>query len=140
VAAVGGGVVMATDAAALAASGSAVAVPVAVRLTDVTAEAVTGTVSWAWSCRCADRGSTAPRSQDDVPSDLPQPKLNSGVPPAAGVACSLTVAAAAVAPVVQALTVQRTCLPRSLLGCAAMTSTQRLACVVPGVVLGDAAG
>ena len=45
VAAGAGGVVMATDAAALAAVGSAVAVPVAVRLTDVTAEAVTGTVS-----------------------------------------------------------------------------------------------
>ena len=75
-----------------------------------------------------------------MPSDLPQPELNSGVPPAAGTACSLTAAAAAVAPVVQAFTVQRTRVPRSLLGCTAMTSTQRLACVVAGVVLGDAAG
>lgn len=131
------GVVMATVAAALAALGSAVAVPVAVRLTDLTAEAVSGTVSRASSCRCADSGSTAPRSQDDAPSDLPQPKLNLGVPPPAGLACSLTVTAAAVAPVVQAFTVQRTCWPRSLLACAAVTSTQRVACVVLAVGPGD---
>lgn len=48
------GVVMATDADALAALGSAGAVPVTVRLTDVTATAVRGTVSCAWICRCAD--------------------------------------------------------------------------------------
>jgi hypothetical protein len=48
------------------------------------------------------------------------------------------VAAVAVAPVVQAFTVQRTCLPRSLLACAAVTWTQRLAFVVLGVALGDA--
>ena len=134
------GAVMATAADALAALGSAVAVPVTVRLTDLTAEAVSGTVSWTWSCRCADSGSTAPKSQDDVPSDLPQPKLNLGVPLVAGLACSLTVAAATVKPVVQAFTVQRTCLPRSLLACAAVTSTQRVACVVLGVGVGDVVG
>jgi hypothetical protein len=64
---------------------------------------------------------------------LPQPKLKLGVPPPAGLACSLRVAAAAVAPVVQAFTVQRTCLPRSLLACAAVTSTQRAALAAAGV-------
>ena len=48
------GVVMATDADALAALGSAGAVPVTVRLTELTATAVRGTVSCAWICRCAD--------------------------------------------------------------------------------------
>lgn len=134
------GAVMATDADALAALGSAGAVPVTVRLTDLTAEAVTGTVSCACSCRCADCGSTAPRSQDDVPSDLPQPKLKLAVPPPAGLACSLMAAAVATAPVVQALTVQRTCLPRSLLAWAAVTSTQRAAGLATGVVPAGAVG
>jgi hypothetical protein len=130
------GAVMATDADTLAALGSEGAVPVTVRLTDLTAEAATGTVSCACSCRCADCGSTAPRSQDDVPSDLPQPKLKLAVPLPAGLACSVRVAPVAVAPVVQALTVQPTCLPRSLLACAAATSTQRAAGLALGVVLG----
>jgi hypothetical protein len=74
-----------------------------------------------------------------VPSALPQPKLNSGLPVPVGVTCSLTVAAGTVAPVAQALTVQRACLPRSLLACVAVTATQRLAWAA-GVVLADAAG
>jgi hypothetical protein len=73
-----------------------------------------------------------------VPSDVPQPKLKLAVPLPAGLPCSVMAAPVAVAPMVQALTVQRTCLPRSLLACAAVTSTQRLACVVPGLVVGDA--
>lgn len=133
------GAVMATVTDTLAAVGSWAALPVTVRLTDLTAEAVTGTVSCAWSCRCADCGSTAPRSHDEVPSEVPQPKLNVGVPLAAGLARSLTATAVAVAPVVQAFTVQPICLPRSLLACAAVTSTQRLACVALEVVPGDAA-
>jgi hypothetical protein len=71
---------------------------------------------------------------------LSQPKLKAGVPPAAGVACSLTVTAVAVTPVAQAFTVQRTCWPRSPLACPAVTSTQRLAGAAVGVVLGDVAG
>jgi hypothetical protein len=50
------------------------------------------------------------------------------------------VAAAAVAPVAQAFTVQRTCLPRSLLACAAATSTQRTAGLSVGVVLAVVVG
>jgi hypothetical protein len=99
--------------------------PVTVRLIDLAAEAAT--VSCAWSCRCADWGSTAPRSQDAVPSAWPQPKLNLGVPALSGVACTWTATAGTVAPVVQVLTVQRACWPRALLACVAVTATQRLA-------------
>ena len=62
--------------------------PVTVRLTDVTDDAVRGTVTCAWSCRGADFASTAPRSHEDVPLALPQPKLKPGAPPLAGVACN----------------------------------------------------
>ena len=79
--------------------------PVTVRLTDVTDVAVTGTVTCAWSCRGAEFASTAPRSHEDVPSALPQPKLKPGAPPLAGIACSWMVASGTSPPVVQALTV-----------------------------------
>jgi hypothetical protein len=108
---------------------------VTVRLTDVTDDAVTGTVSCAWSCRGADIASTAPRSHDDVPSALPQPKLKPGAPPLAGVACSRMVASGTFPPVVQALTVHCAECPRSLLACARATATQRLTCVVWATVL-----
>jgi len=100
--------------------------PVTVRLTDLTVDALTGTVTCAWSCRGADFASTAPKSQDDVPSPLPQPKLNPGAPPLAGTACSRRTASVTFPPVVQALTVHWAAWPRSLLACAPATSTQRL--------------
>jgi hypothetical protein len=100
--------------------------PVTVRLTDLTVDALTGTVTCAWSCRGADFASTAPRSQDDVPSSLPQPKLNPGAPPLAGAACSRRTASATFPPVVQALTVHWAACPRSLLACVPATLTQRL--------------
>jgi hypothetical protein len=108
---------------------------VTVRLTDVTVDAETGTVSCAWSCRGAEFTSTAPRSHEDVPLALPQPKLNPGAPPLAGVACSWIVASGTSPPVVQALTVHCAACPRSVLACALATSTQRLTCVVCDTVL-----
>jgi hypothetical protein len=79
------------------------AVPVTVSLTDFTDDAVVATVDSAWSCRCADVASIAPRSHDAVPSSLPQPKLNLGAT-LDGVACSLTVASVRLPPVVHAVT------------------------------------
>jgi len=79
------------------------ALPITVSLTDVTDVAVVATFDSAWSCRCADCASIAPRSHDAVPSSLPQPKLNVG-PALDGVACSLMVASGRLPPVVQALT------------------------------------
>lgn len=111
-----------------------------VRLTDVTDDAVTGTVSCAWSCRGADCASTAPRSHDDVPSALPQPKLKPGAPPLAGVACSRMVASGTFPPVVQALTVHCAEWPRTLLACARATATQRLICDACGTVLAPLRG
>lgn len=112
--------------------------PVTVRRTDLTAVAETGTVSCTWSCRGADFASTAPRSHTDVPSALPQPKLNLGGPLLAGVACSRTVASGTLPPVVQTLTVHRTAVPRSLLARALATWTQRLTCGSCSTVLATA--
>lgn len=109
--------------------------PMTVRLTDLTADAVTGTVSCAWSCRGADFASTAPKSHEDVLSALPQPAPKPGAPPLAGVACSRMVASGTFPPVVQALTVHRAECPRSLLACERATSTQRLTCVACDTVL-----
>jgi len=108
--------------------------PVTVRLTEVTADAVAGTVSWAWSCRGADLASTAPRSHEGVPSSLPQPKVKTGDPPLAGDACSWMTASGMFPPVAQALTFHWAECPRSLLACAGATSTQRLTCVVCDIV------
>lgn len=121
-----------------AASGSlarSAALPVTARLTDVIVDAVTGTVSCAWSCRGADFESTVPRSHEDVPAALPQPKLKPGAPPLAGVACSLMLASGTIPPVDQALTVHCAACPRSLLACARAISTQRLTGVVCDTVL-----
>jgi hypothetical protein len=79
------------------------ALPTTVNLTDFTDVAVAATFDSAWSCRCADCASIAPRSHDAVPSSLPQPKSNVG-PALDGVACRRTVAAGRLPPVVQALT------------------------------------
>jgi hypothetical protein len=109
--------------------------PMTVKLTDVTVDAVTGTVTSAWSCRGAEFASTAPRSHEDVPSALPQPRVKPGAPPLAGVACNWIVASGTSPPVVQALTVHWAACPRSVLACARATSTQRLACEVCDTVL-----
>jgi hypothetical protein len=106
-----------------------------VRLTDLTADAVTGTVSCARSCRGADFASTAPKSHEDVLSALPQPAPKPGAPPLAGVACSRMVASGTFPPVVQAVTVHRAECPRSLLACERATSRQRLTCVACDTVL-----
>lgn len=95
--------------------------PVTVRLTDLTADAETGTVSRACSCRGADFASTAPRSQEEVPSSLPQPKLNPGTPPLAGADRRRRMASATFPPVVQALTVHCAGCPRPLLAWAGVT-------------------
>jgi hypothetical protein len=79
------------------------ALPTTVNLTDFTDVAVAATFDSAWSCRCADCASIAPRSHDAVPSSLPQPKSNFG-PALDGVACRRIVAAGRLPPVVQALT------------------------------------
>jgi hypothetical protein len=106
----------------------------------VTVDAVTGTVSCAWSCRGAEFASTAPRSHEDVPSALPQPKLKSGAPPVTGDACSWTVASGTFPPVVQTLTVHWAECPRSLLACALAISTQRLTCAGSGTALAPLCG
>jgi hypothetical protein len=79
------------------------ALPITVNVTDFTDDAVAATFDSAWSCRCADCASIAPRSHDAVPSSLPQPKSNVG-PALDGVACSRMVAVGRLPPVVQALT------------------------------------
>jgi hypothetical protein len=109
--------------------------PMTVRLTDVTVDAVTGTVSCAWSWRGAEVASIAPRSQADVPSELPQPKLKPGAPPLAGIASSRRVASGTLPPVVHSLTVHWAACPRSLVDWAGATLTQRLGWVVCCTVL-----
>jgi hypothetical protein len=78
------------------------ALPMTVSVTDRMVD-VAVTVACACSWRSADRASIAPRSQDGVPSLLPQPKLNCGVT-LAGEACSRMVASGMFPPVVQAVT------------------------------------
>jgi hypothetical protein len=104
------------------------ALPVTVSRTDITVEAAamaTCASSWRWD----DFTSTAPRSQDEVPSWLPQPKLNSGVT-LAGEAVSRTVASGRLPPRVQALTAHWADCPRLMAACKRCTATQRLTCVV----------
>ena len=93
---------IATVAAALGSLGRLAALPITVSRTDFTVDAVAGTMDSAWSCRCADFASIAPRSHEAVPLLLPQPKLNCGVT-SAGIACSRTVALGTFPPLVQAL-------------------------------------
>jgi hypothetical protein len=76
----------------------------------------------------------APRSQVDVPSALPQPKLNPGASPAAGVARSRTTASGTLPPSAQTLTVHWAGLPRSLLFCSRASLRQRLGGAVPAAV------
>jgi hypothetical protein len=83
-------------------------------VTDLTVDALVGTVTCAWSCRFADCAFIAPRSHDAVPSLLPQPKLNDGVT-LAGVALSRMVESGTFPPVVQALITQSAGSPRLLL-------------------------
>jgi hypothetical protein len=92
-----------TVADAFGSLGSLAALPITVSLTDVTADAVTGTFDSASSCRCTDFASIAPRSHDVVPSLLPQPKLNFAAA-LAGDTCRRTIASGMFPPVVQALT------------------------------------
>ena len=101
------------------------ALPITVSLTDFTDDAVVGTVDSAWSCRCADVASIAPRSHDAVPSSLPQPKLNFGAA-LDGVACSWTIASGRLPPVVQAVTTHWVVAPRLLVDSELVISTQRL--------------
>jgi hypothetical protein len=105
---------MVTTAAAAGAVARCAAPPVTVRLTEVTDDALAGTVSAACSCRRAELASTAPRSQVDVPLPLPQPKLNAGAVPTSGTDCRLSVASGMVPPVAQAVTVHWAGWPRSL--------------------------
>ena len=106
------------------------ALPVAVRLTDVTVDAVAGTTICAWSSRIVAVASTAPRSQEAVPSPCPQPKLKLGVPASAGVACNWSLTSGTFPPVVQASTAQWAACPRSRLCCRGATPTHTLTCGV----------
>ena len=120
--------------------GRLAALPITVSRTDCTADAVAGTMDSAWSCRCADFASIAPRSQDAVPLLPPQPKLNCGVT-LAGLACSRTVALGRFPPLVHALTTHWSATPRSLVAWERVIWTQRLtfaglgADFVPGPVV-----
>ena len=103
-----GGAVIATVAVASGSLARPVVLPMTAKVTDLTDDAVTGTVSCACSCRWAECASTAPRSQVEVPLSVPQPKLKPGAPPLAGAARNSSVASAALPPAVQALTVHWT--------------------------------
>jgi hypothetical protein len=105
------------------------ALPLTVRVTAVTLVAVTGTLTSAWSSRCAELESTVPSEQADVPLPLPQPKVNVGEPPPA-VDCSWIEAADRVPPSAQAPTSHSAVCPRSVLCCSGTTPTHRLAGVV----------
>jgi len=124
-----------TAAAAFGSLARCAVLPVTVRLTDVTADAVAGTVSCACSSRGADFASTAPRSQEEVPSSLPQPTLNLGVPARAGADRSRRTASGTFPPVVQALIVHWAACPRLLLAWAWATWIQRLTWAAGGVGL-----
>ena len=120
----GGRMVMDADACGSAVRFAALAV--AVRLTDETVAAVRGTVICAWSCRCTEPASTAPRLHEDVPSLFGQPKLKLGVPLPTGVASSWIVTSGTVPPVAQAATAHWAAWPRSGLCCKGRTSTHKL--------------
>lgn len=119
---------------ATASVGRLAALAVADRLTEETVVAVRGRVNCARSCRCADAASTVPRLHDAVPSPLPQPRLNCGVPPLVGAVFSWSTALGTLPPVAQAATVHWVTCPRALLCRTGWTSTHRLA----GAVLAEA--
>ena len=106
-----------------------------VRLTEVTDDALAGTVRAACSWRRGESACTAPRSQVDVPLPLPQPKMNAGAAPTSGTDCSLSVASGMVPPDTQAVTVHWAGWPRSLVAWAGTTSRQRLTWSVCETVL-----
>ena len=110
---------------------------VAVRLTDETAAAVSGTVTCAWSCRCAEVAFTAPRLHEDVPSLVPQPKLKLAVPLPAGVASSWIVTSGTLPPVAQAATAHCAAWPSSRLCCKGTTSTHTLTGAVLAAVFAE---
>jgi hypothetical protein len=118
-----------TEAVAAGSVARLAATPVTIRLTAVTVVAVRGTVTSAWSCRCAELASTAPRSHADVPLPLPQPKLKVGIPVPA-VDCSWILASGTLPPTVQAPTSHWDACPRTLLCCMGMTPTHKLTGVV----------
>ena len=122
------GVSTITEAATAGATGRLAALPVTVRLTAVRVD-VTGTVTSAWSCRCAEVESTAPRSHRDVPLPVPQPKVKVG-PPAPALDCSWTLASAMLPPTVQAPTAHWDGCPRWMLCCSGATPTHKLTPVV----------
>jgi len=101
------------------------ALPVTFNCTDVTEVSVAGTTTCASSSRWADVESISPRSQDAVPSLLPQPKLKTP-DTIVGVAASRTVASGTFPPSVQALTTHRAVWPRSMLVWKRWMATQRL--------------
>jgi hypothetical protein len=103
-----------------------VALPVTVRLTAASDDAVIGTVTSAWNSRWAELESTVPRLHADEPLPLPQPKLKIGVPVPAE-AVSWMLAADTVPPSAQAPTSHLAACPRSLLCCRGTTPTHRLA-------------
>ena len=102
----------------------------AVRVTDETVVAVSGTVTCAWNCRTAEFESTVPRAHDEVPSPPAHPTLNVGVPVPAGVVASWSVALVTEPPVVQAATAHFAAFPRATLCCEGSTATHRLVCAV----------
>jgi hypothetical protein len=98
----------------------------AVRVTDETVVAVSGTVTCAWNCRTAEFESTVPRAHDEVPSPPAHPTLNVGVPEPARVLASWTVALVTEPPVVQTATAHVAALPRATLCGEGSTATHRL--------------
>lgn len=101
------------------------ALAVAVTLTDE-APAVRGTAACAWSCRCAEVASTAPRSHEDVPSLFPQPKLKLALPLTASVARSWILTSGTLPPVAQVPMAHRASWPGLRLCCKGRTSTHTL--------------
>jgi hypothetical protein len=103
----------------------ALATGVTVRLSAVMVVAATGTVTSAWSCRCAELASTAPRSHTDVPFPVPQPKVKMGAP-APVVAPSWILASGTLPPTVQAPTAHWEACPRWTLCCRGAIPTHKL--------------
>jgi hypothetical protein len=102
--------------------------PVTVRCSDdMPGLALAGPESVKWSCRGAEFASTVPRSQEEVPSELPHPKLKTAFPAAAGSARSLKLASRMLPPAAQKLIVQPTDLRDGSAGCPLTTLTQSLA-------------
>jgi len=131
-----GAAVTVTVADAAGSLGKWAALTLAVSWTDVTLDAVAAIATRAWSWRWDELASTAPRSHDEVPSWLPQPKLNLGVT-LEGDATSRTMASGTFPPFVQALTIHWADCPRWMLACVRCTPTQRLTCAGRAALLVD---